>query len=351
MTNDINEKRRIIFINYAGIGNGIILLPIIRQMELDYPQFQYYHISNPLFENEEFLSSTGINNFRGCVPSIWRRFKRDNWEDMETFIENMRIDTIVNLRSTEILEHEPCYSDFKQVHSDHIDFIDMSPTTQSDSSYNNIRLRILDLLRHNKLIFGDVDFNFLSQLLNSDNHCNNEYSPRIGFFTGASQFIKKWNLTSWIELGKLLLDSTNGLVFIYAGSTPKEKEFAFDIARELQRYEDEQRIKLIHELTIYELAKSLSTLTLLISNDTVAIHLAAALNISAIGLYFSTDSNIWGGYNSKFTAIQSQSGLGCAKMRRIQGNCTEYYGNCTAPCKDEITPKHVWSKIKGGMLN
>jgi ADP-heptose:LPS heptosyltransferase len=78
--------------------------------------------------------------------------------------------------------------------------------------------------------------------------------------------------------------------------------------------------------------------------------MAAALDVPAVGLYFSTDSDIWGGMNEKFLPVQSQTGLSCPSFKHDAGNCNFYYGGCPGPCKDEVTPERVYRAVEQQLL-
>lgn len=66
---------------------------------------------------------------------------------------------------------------------------------------------------------------------------------------------------------------------------------------------------------------------MIVSNDTFAIHLASALNISTVGLYFSTDPIIWGGLSDEFYSVEST--VKCDGVKKNIGNCVHFETGCS----------------------
>lgn len=335
-----------LIINYSGVGNWVMLLPLLQEVERVISQFQYHHIFNPAIKDKKFLSWAGIKNLLSCVPSIWRRFNPHDWENIEGFLKKENINTLINLRSPEVLKIDPHYDNFKQKHIHHLDFWDMYDVMHSNLYNQTMNQNISELFRHHHISLRNVDLHWLGKRLKKCNNRESKIYQCVGFFTAASQSIKKWRLQDWIQLGILVISSKNVSINVYAGITSKEQQFATTIVNRLQRHANIQQIRLVKSLTISELAKSLATLDVLVSNDTVAVHLATAINISIIGLYFSTNSRVWGNTSDNFIAVQSQKGLKCPQMIHGQGNCTAYYDDCLAPCKEEVTPERVWTVMK-----
>ena len=108
------------------------------------------------------------------------------------------------------------------------------------------------------------------------------------------------------------------------------------------------RCRVVSNLSVFELAQSISRLSFLVSNDTFAVHLAAAIDIPTIGLYFTTNASIWGGHSEHFTPVQSEIGLNCSLMKYASGNCKNYYLGCPEWCnnKSDVTPSRVWQMIE-----
>jgi ADP-heptose:LPS heptosyltransferase len=143
----------------------------------------------------------------------------------------------------------------------------------------------------------------------------------------------------------MLLRQRDFNLTVYAGQVEREVTLAETVAEQL-RADFPTRCSLVKDQSLESLCSHLSSIDLIVSNDTSCIHIAAALNIPTVGLYFSTDSAIWGGVSEKFVPVQSRTGLDCPSFKVDAGNCNFYYGGCPGPCKDEVTPEVVYLTIE-----
>jgi ADP-heptose:LPS heptosyltransferase len=92
----------------------------------------------------------------------------------------------------------------------------------------------------------------------------------------------------------------------------------------------------------------ISSLDVLISHDTVAVHLAAALGCPVVGLYLATDGAIWSpvALPGTLTVAQSAVALRCSLMKP-DGTCRRYYRDCPAPCRVGVRPHDVLRALDG----
>lgn len=338
------KKRKVIFINFSGIGNGICILPVLKRFEEVAQNYSYFHNYIPVFEVSEFMDGLGLKNFLGTIPSIWRRFNKEDWDAIKKFIYENQIDLIINLRVEGPLR-DLGYFAFKEEMSDSpLEFWDLHTDFQRNiTAKQHNTLELVTFLAERGLDLFDFNCYWLRDNMVSMGW-NKPQDQQIGFFTGASQEVKTWSASRWIELGHLILNKTNYDIAVYSGQRKKEIELARRVVNELQHANG--RCELVTGLTIGELSVHLSRLALLISNDTASVHIAAALNLPTIGLYFSTDARIWGGLSERFTAVQSQSGLNCPDFKHDTGNCICYYGSCSRPYKDEVTAQRVFGAVE-----
>lgn len=332
-----------LIINYSGFGNGFILLPILRELERVEPEFKYYHIENPVLQDNDVLSLAGIKNLIGFVPSIWRRFYSSDYDGIERFIKKHKIDILINLRSPDTLGSNHNYGGFKQKYRCCLEFWDMYKLVQSNTQTQSMYQNIVELFRLNKVAIKKINVHWLKKHFQEENLSSTKF--RVGFFVASSQSIKQWQFENWSKLGRMLLDMSDLSINVYMSISPKDRKYEIAIFENLQIYKSGDRVHLIKCNTNLELMNSFNLLDLLISHDTMAIHLATALDLSTIGLYFATNARVWGSPNGNFSAIQSQHGLKCPHMQQHQGDCTAYYGGCLAPCKVEVHADMVMEAI------
>ncbi len=343
--------RRILIVNFNGLGNGIWILPMLKRFEEVAENCLYFHIQNPIFDSREFMQWLGLKNFLGTVPTTWRRFDPGDWDEIKDFLARNSIDLVVNLRNEGPFRDVNYFRFKEEMAQSGVEFWELDQATiASRPAHRHLLMDQLslfashgiDLLSFNRLWLRDYLVWAGRERLKAG---------EIGFFTGASQAVKSWPASQWITLGSRLLDQTDYHLVIYAGQFDAEMRLAQSVFEQLQSRFPASRCRLVKDQTLESLCAHLSGLDLLISNDTSCVHIAAALDIPTIGIYFSTDSAIWGGLNEKFIPVQSQLGLACPSFKRDAGNCNFYYGGCPGPCKDEVTPHKVYQTIENHLLS
>jgi ADP-heptose:LPS heptosyltransferase len=164
---------------------------------------------------------------------------------------------------------------------------------------------------------------------------------KIGFFVVASQKNKQWPARYWIETGRELLRENDCILTIYGSSKPTEKALVHKIVHQLQQEFDSRRCLASISADFYTFCENFAQNDLIISNDSVGVHVANAMNVPVIALYFSSNGIIWGSLSDKFNRIQSKEGSNCNFQKDLSGSCSFYYGGCPAPCKYTAKPEAV----------
>ncbi|HEX6719266.1 MAG TPA: glycosyltransferase family 9 protein [Pyrinomonadaceae bacterium] len=339
------HTRRALIINFNGIGNGIWILPMLKCLDYVAPNCSYFHIHNPVFDSREFMDWMGLENFLGTVPTAWRRFEPRDWESIKEFLTRNSIDLLINLRN-EGPFRDVGYFKFKtEMSQSNVEFWELDHSTIARRyRRQHLLLDQLNLLKSHGVDLMSFDRRWLKHYVADRSHSQTAVG-RIGLFTGASQEVKTWPAEQWITLGRMLLKQTDFNLTVYSGQVERELILAQTVAEQL-RNDFPTRCSLVQHQSLESLSAHLSSTDLIVSNDTSCIHIAAALDVPTVGLYFSTDSAIWGGMNEKFVAVQSQTGLDCPSFKLDAGNCNFYYGGCPGPCKDEVTPELVYLTIE-----
>jgi ADP-heptose:LPS heptosyltransferase len=344
MANNITafKHRRGLFVNFVGQGNALSVIPLLYRLELVAPEFKYFHIDNHVFHIEEMRPT----NIVGLVPAHWRRFSPCDWPTITKFLKEEKIDVIINVRN-EGPSYDVNYFNFKKMFGSRLAFLDFFDLFESHSAIpRSISQQIVDLFRQNGLDLSQYDRSWLKRLLTKSEQANSiSRENRIGFFTGVSQSVKAFPLNDWCLLGAFVLNETKFELNIYAGNTRSEGNLAAKVHAQLCEIHGASRCRLVSSLSLTELAKDLLQLRLVVTNDTAITHLAAALDLKTVALYFSTDHRIWGYDHPSFRAVQSQMGLACSFFKPGSGNCERYYSGCYAPCKNEVTPERVFRAI------
>ncbi len=338
--------RRMLIVNFAGLGNGIWIVPILKRLEEVDPAASYFHTSNPVFAARGIMDWLGLKSFEGVVPSNWRRFDRDDWGVIRDFLREQNINAVVNLRNEGPFRDVEYFQFKREMASSGVDFWELDQA--AIAARGEQRPLFADQLRlfvSKGIDLQDVNRTWVREYLRWKGG-SRAGNAEIGFFTGASQSVKRWPTGDWIRLGSSVLCEAARKIVVYAGQTDIEIENAEEIASELRGRFGAGRCTTVARQSFEYLCWHVSGLDLLVSNDTFSVHLGAALDIPVIGLYFATDSMIWGGVSGSFRAVQSRTGLSCPDFKRDAGNCTAFYGGCSGgPCKADVTPERVYPMI------
>jgi ADP-heptose:LPS heptosyltransferase len=312
-------KDNIWFINFNGIGNGIILAPILACFEKSYPRVKYFHTENEVLANGWFRGKAGIYGPSGYSPIDWRRFKKEDWPVIINFIQEKNIGTIVNLRN-EGPKYDIGYYNFKKFFKEkEVEYFDLDFTEiESRSIQKNLTTDIIALFHQLGVDATNYNHKWLKDISISN-------KQGIGFGMTASNSNKKWPINKWTDLGKKLINN-GGNIVLFPGIDNEEKEDAIMIQRELG-----VSCSVIKDLPLEKVPGEISKLELFISNDTGLLHIAAAADTPTVGLYIVTDPNIWAPLDkSNLKHLVNPNFEKCPHRKIYCGNCVHYATTCEA---------------------
>lgn len=336
------QHHNVWFINFSGIGNGIIIAPILRCFEKSYPSVNYYHTENEILANRWFIKRAGLKNLRGFSPIEWRRFRKEDWRVIRSFIKEKNIDLIVNLRN-EGPRYDIGYYQFKEgtlKKKTHPDFWDLNfEIIGQRAIHQNLTGDILTLLRLKGIDISAYNSKWLNSIRKNKNKCR---SVGLGMATG--QVNKRWPTAKWIALAHKILADSNQNIILFPGKSVGEIKEAMRILQII----GQERCKLLNNLSLENMALQISELRCFVSNDTGLLHIATAIGVPTVGLYISTNSKIWSPYDkTNFAALQNTFIEKCSDPKPHCGNCFHYYDICPAIAKygDDISSDTVYKNI------
>ena len=142
----------------------------------------------------------------------------------------------------------------------------------------------------------------------------------------------QWPITSYLNLSEKLQSEFHAKVILLGGPQERAKLELFDKSKL------KNLIVLIHQTSVMESAEIIRRSALLIANDCSIIHLGAAVNTPAIGLYSSKDfPERWHPYGDQHTVLRNDS-LPCRYC--FNEKCAENI------CLKSITVEQVISACK-----
>lgn len=333
------KYKHVWFINFAGIGNGISIVPLLRCFEYSYPLAEYFHSENEILSGQWFIKKARLKNLKGFSPIAWRRFKKEDWEAITAFIQENEIDLIVNLRN-EGPKYDTGYFEFKKFlkQQSGVAFWDLDfNVIEKREKQKNLIGDILQLFQRNDIDISSYDSQWLS-IPNIDRY-------GIGFGMAASQKNKRWPTHKWIELAQKILANQDQKIILFPGISQEE----VDEAVQIQKMVGADKCDLINHTTLQNIATVFGKLKCFVSNDTGLLHISTATGTKTIGLYTSTDPDIWAPYDkTNFSSLVNVFMERCPARKIYCGNCFHYYDPCPAIVQygDSINPEQVFGLIK-----
>ena len=328
------EIRNVWFVNFSGIGNGIIAIPLLQCFENSMPSVGYFHIENEVLSNEWFVSMAKLKNIRGFTDISWRRFEKKDWGKILDFLDKGEINLVVNLRN-EGKQYDCNYYRFKKFAGDKIMFWDFDePKDFTDPK--NIVEEILLLFKKNNIDVSSYNPVWLGEIRKQ------KEGRQIGFGIAGSQKNKRWPTKKWIVLCSSVV-GVGADVTLFPGRSDQEIEDAKSIKKVVSE------CKIVKNKDLKTVSMLIGSLRCFVSNDTGLLHIASAIGIPVIGLYTNTDSNVWSPYRVLHFVAYKNSLMDFCPDRKIRcGNCFHYYDVCPAIEKygDDIDPVSVFSLVK-----
>jgi hypothetical protein len=267
--------------------------------------------------------AAGVRGFAGTVPSLWRRFA-----DPAAMIERARaegIELLLNLRLEDPALDGAWFAARPRFEAAGLRCVDLYDQGGLDGA-RPIARRIERRLCEEGLLRGPLAPAWLA-------HLRRPALGTLAVFLGASLAIKRWPAARWIELADRLLAEGAPRVQLLAGSGAGELAYADEIHAALHtRWPT--RVELVAGLDLASLTALLAGAELLISHDTFALHLAAALGLPAAGLFLSTLAAVWS--PAQVVAAQAACVQTCPAMKP-NGTCQGYYGEASGcACRDRL---------------
>jgi ADP-heptose:LPS heptosyltransferase len=136
-------------------------------------------------------------------------------------------------------------------------------------------LGIKDAQRVVRLMPRDDDAKVIEKLLQKNKVASGV--PLVGLFPGAGHESRRWPIERFAEVADKLIRNVGVKVLIFAG--PEEKDFVKQIHETFP-----SSVLIFDKLTLTQLAAAMARLSVLVSNDTGPLHVAAAVGTPVVKL-------------------------------------------------------------------
>jgi len=292
-------------INNNGIGNGIIIYPIIKKLDLE----QFIHIDN-LFLKEK---NGSLENIVGFFPKQWRRFQYI--DKMLNYLDKKGVGKIINVRKEE-LNYDQNYFYFKDIAKKYFDVFDLYHENIDNLSPIGIQCEKVFENAFGKI--DDVNWKWLNCELNKEND--------ILFYVGSSIPKKVLSLDQIIKTHEGIREvAPDSKILICSGNQDYEKKYIEKISKIITN----KNTKLYNFSKLQEAEEHVKRSYIILTVDTYISHLAGATNNETYTIFLRTNGLIWRNTTQPLTNIfQSEIPLNCNNMKE-DGTCKYFYDGCS----------------------
>jgi heptosyltransferase-2 len=170
--------------------------------------------------------------------------------------------------------------------------------------------------------------------------CLRPATPLILLNVGASRPQKRWPVAYFAEAAKLIVESGCNVALV-GGSNAQDLEAASEVMRKMTdlNIPDNRVIDLVGGTTLGQLSAIIQQVTVVVTADTGAMHIASALGVPLVALFGSTSAHFTGPYGSMSRTRVLDLHLACAPC------ITHPTCNGRFDCMTGITPKDVMKSI------
>ena len=334
------EKKKVLMIKFAGIGNIVMILPTIKALRKHYPEAQldmftlFTHqevlIHNPWVDNVHFLDDR--NFFAFLVTYLRNVFKlrREGYDvvlDFEQFAKTSSVFALLIGAGERIGFDTPgqgrgiaytrrvAYMDYKHMVETFFRIAkaagaketDLSPVKLdvSDEEKNNVRL----FLERNNIRQGDIVIGM-----------------HIG--TGINMMSqRRWAKDKFARLADMLIDEYETKV-VFTGAGDEEEKIVGETLSLMKR----DAVSAVNKFSIKELAGFAEKCRFFVSNDTSAVHIASAMGTPVAGIYGPNTPFLYGPRGNNNVVFYKD--LYCSP-------CITNYNSKISGCRDPVCVKSI----------
>ena len=309
-----------LIINVCGLGDGIIELPLLKNMAAVAPYLRYYHTGGAMFAKTDLTKALDLSTCLGIVPAGWRKFGESDWRDITAFIETKKIELIINFRNL-----GPAYDvgffAFKESGPREMEYLNYDFDGRLEPT--NIRIQMRHLLSRKRIVDNSVNWLSLRKGLSRAPAVR---ATHVGINMHSGSRFKLWPYEKWRALCCELLTDGEALK-VCPGVSDAEISLVARLVKDLENHRP-GGTTVIKETGIVEMLGELADTKCLVSVDSWPIHAAAGLGVKSIGLYIVTSPVTWGGGADSCIAVESAHLKRCEKFDAGLGFCRNGYIEC-----------------------
>jgi lipopolysaccharide heptosyltransferase II len=326
----MDDRQKILVIKLRAIGDVILATPVLENLRQALPSAQIDFLTEkmcvPIVADHPAINEILIfdRNQPGASRKLIQQVRRRRYEVV--------LDLFGNPRSAVLtwLSGAPRRVGFRFRVRQHAYNLKVVPRGDRvhEVEFNLDALRALEIPIATRKLFVAVDEaseNFAAQFWREnglENRCV------IGLNASGGWYTKRWPLEFFAQLGDRLQRELNAVVLLLWG--PGEYDDVKTIAQMMR-----QSALLAPATNLKQLAALLSRLTLLVSNDSGPLHLAAAMGTRVIGIYGPTRPDLQGPWGEGHEVVV-KAGLPCLACNGVTCKIV------THDCMKQLEVEKVW---------
>jgi ADP-heptose:LPS heptosyltransferase len=318
----------------SGLGNNVLAGPVLAGLESVHADLRYDVVALPT-GLDVITGELGLRGWESVLPVRWRRFAPIDQSDMLAHIELNAVEVVVNLRRQERSADSDYIAFRRRAHARGVECWDLHELGRQDAP-THITTQVRRLLRLHGIELPAADERWLA---------HHRSAPRrdvVGLFVGASVGVKRWTVCRWAETAMALAYELGVRIELAAGPSAAERRLLAAVAAEMGA-DSAATVKVD---SIRGLIDWVAGVGVLVSGDTAAAHLAAAIGTPVLSLHFSTLADIWRPGPGAHTAVALQSPIGAScRLMQSNGTCKRTYLGCFAPCRGAVAPSAVVAAV------
>ncbi len=325
--------KSILVINPFGIGDVIFSTPLLRNIQLNFPDAKIYYLCNKrsaalikihpliskifIYERDEFVEASKKSFFLGLLK-YWR-FVRELRKERIDCVLDLSLNTqfgffafLAGIKSRYGLD----YKKRAFFLTNKIEITGFNGKHVADYYLDVLKMLNVPIKRCNLEVYTDSRSakwaeSFLKEKGILAKQLVIGIAPCGGESFGKDNYLRRWPGEKFSQLIDKLNDTHDSVIFIFAG--PKEKQDVLAITNALQH---KNKVFDFSENSLEETVSLVKRCDLFISNDSGLLRFADGLNKKIVAFYGPIDEKVYGPYLADERSIIMKKDLSCRPCYR-----------------------------------
>ncbi|MEA2037374.1 MAG: glycosyltransferase family 9 protein [Nanoarchaeota archaeon] len=334
----LKNPKKILLIKFWGIGNLIMLTPLIKAIREKFPKSQISFLTlsknKGLFENLEYIDEVIYYDLGAMDTARIINLTLKYYEKFDVAIDFEQFLNISSIIAHFLGKYSIGFSNkTRSRHKMYNHSIPLKTNIHAVEQFYDL-CKVLDI-KSKSIKFENFDSikksDNVDSLFRKIGMTKKTKKPfLIGIHIGSSENaeVKRWPKRHFVELINILNKKLDNLAFVMTG-IESEKH---DMGAIIGKIEKKNVYNSCGIFDLKDLIYLLKKCDLFISNDTGPIHLAAAFGVKCVGLYGPTSPTLYGPYGKNHIIFYEKTR--CSP-------CVNNYNSKSSDCKDAICMKKI----------